>query len=181
MAGKKWSGGEEKRLRKGEGKAKSYSAQPGANPAKTIQMTHPCPRSFCSCFLWLCSSWSPSLCQHHGGKRETGGISPLLDALWLPRTIPGPHSWENMQEQMQCAILMVPSCTPPSAPNPPCYRYLCRVGGNIPAGSCWGKLPNTACPTTGKMALTHHVQNPLALLQRWGLAFGNVRSCQQLR
>lgn len=122
VAGKKWSGGEEKRLRKGEGKAKSYSAQSGANPATTIQTTHPRLGSFCGCFLWLCSSWSPSLCQHHGGKGETGGISPLLDALWLPRTIHGPHGGENMQEQMQCAVLTVPLCTPFSALNPPCHR-----------------------------------------------------------
>lgn len=146
------------RLRKREGRARSYSAQSGASPVKIIQ-TNPCQNSSCSCFLWVCSSWSPSLCQHNGGKGETGGISSLLDALWLPRTISGPHS-ENTQEQMKCPVLTVPPCTASSAPNPPCYRYLCRVGGDVCADSCWSKFLNTAHPTKGQMALTPH-----ALLQ----------------
>lgn len=92
----------EKRLRKREGRAKSTSAQTGANPAETINVTHLCPVSFCSCFHSLCLS--PSLCQLQGGKGETGLIPTHFDALELPRTIPEPHAGENMSEGMQCAV-----------------------------------------------------------------------------
>lgn len=90
-----------KRLRKREGRAKSTSAQIGTNPARTIDMTYPCPDS-CSCFVFL--SLSTSMWQG-----VPGGIPPILDDPEVPRTISGPHCGKNMLEGMQCVVLTLSS------------------------------------------------------------------------
>lgn len=149
MSGKKWSRGEE--IEEGGGKSKEPFSlkQTQLKPYKRLILVVSLSAAvFSGSALAISLSVSTSWWQR-GNWMDLS----MFKCLSMAQN----HSWTSQWTEhagVQYAIVMVPSCSPLSAANPPCDRYPYRVGGNIPAcSSCWANSLMHHIPPKGRWNL----------------------------